>query len=80
VKYRVDKKANGKGWSVEPNPSGHPDGPRVVDAADLKDADGNVLPADVVQLLVRRQVLVPLAADTPPKAEATAPAKKSPKE
>lgn len=72
MKYRVDKKGNGKGWSIEPNPPDHPNGPKVIDATDLKDGDGKPLPSDVVQLLIRRQVIVPLAADTPPKVEAKA--------
>jgi len=79
VKYRVDRKGQGKGFVIEPNPPGHPDGPKVIDSADLKDADGNPLPSDVIQLLIRRQVLVPLKADTPPKTEAPAKAK-TPKE
>ena len=68
MKYRVEKKGQWKAFVIEPNPPGHPDGPKVVAAADLKDADGQPLPSDVVQYLIRRMVLVPLAADTPPEA------------
>jgi hypothetical protein len=60
VKYEVRKAASWGTFAVAPGPKGGP--VKVVDATDLKDADGKPLPADVVQLLVRRQVLVPLTA------------------
>lgn len=58
MKYQVLKAASWGAFAVAPAPK---EGPvKVVDAADLKDADGKPLPGDVVQLLVRRKVLVPV--------------------
>lgn len=60
MKYEVRKAASWGTFAIAPAGRGQP--AKVVDAADLKVADGKPLPADVVQLLVRRQVLVPLTA------------------
>lgn len=61
MKYQVLKAGSTGTFAIAPAPKGGP--VKVVDAADLKDADGKPLPADVVQLFVRRKVLVPLPAD-----------------
>lgn len=62
MKYHVHKAASWGTFAIAPAGSGQP--LKVVTAADLKDSDGNPLPADVVQLLVRKKVLSPLPADT----------------
>jgi len=77
VKYRVDRAFAWGTFAIAPAGSGQP--AKVVDAADLKDADGQPLPGDVIQLQVRRKVLVPLDADTPREA-AKAAGKAHPKE
>ncbi len=64
MKYEVRKATSWGTFAIAPNGKGQP--VKVVDADDLKDADGVPLPADVVQHMIRRMVLVPVAADTPP--------------
>lgn len=55
MKYRVLKACGWKTWNVVPPKGGKP---LVIDAADLKTADGTPLPPDVVARLVKSGSIV----------------------
>lgn len=76
-KYRVLKECSRGTFSATPAKAGKP--PLILDAADLKTAEGEPLPPDVVAFLVRTKCLVEETEDAEATAKATGKAKKGEK-